>query len=236
MSFTHYTGEMTTVQRILENGFVWVDNKRNLISDLLPNRDFIEREPQQFGMISFTELPPERAEGPRLEFGNFGIVVSREWAASHNIQKVWYVAGEGPIFEALRWLFQFAYEDLVKKSMQREEEVSHMAFTNRVRAEIAGGRLYSKLLQLYEYMEPIENSYQHEWRIVHPMPLYGYKNTKQEIIENVSPPKGWAKHVHVLTLTTDDIVGFVCPLNELGAFQELLNSPFQEKPIYSIKA
>lgn len=235
MGFTHYTSEIETVNKILNNGFAWVPNTRRLIANLLPFHNFKEREPQQFGMISFTDLPPEAAHGPRSAFGNCGIVISQEWASSNNIQKVFYVDSEGPIFEALRWLFKYAYDDLVKKSLNREGEVSQMAFTNKARAAVAGGILYAKLLELYEYMEPIEHSYQQEWRIVHPMPLYGYKETKQEIIANVSPPKGWGKFVHVITLTPNDVVGFVCPAKDKGILQRALNHRYSEKHIYTFE-
>lgn len=235
MGLTHYTAEIETVNKILNNGFAWIPNIRGLIADLLPFHDFKDREPQQFGMISFTDLPPEVAQGPRGKFGNYGTVVSKEWASSKNIQKVIYVDSKGPIFEALRWLFQYAYDDLVKRSLNREGEVSQMIFTNKGRAAVAGGMLYAKLLELYEYVEPIEHSYQQEWRIVHPMPLYGYKETKQEIISNVSPPKGWGKFVHVLTLTPNDVVGFVCPAKERKFLQRALNHRYREKRIYTFE-
>ena len=133
--------EIETVHGILNNGFAWMPNKRGLIANFLPFHDFKEREPQQFGMISFTDLPPEAAHGPRSTFGNYGIVISQEWASSNNIQKVIYVDSNGPIFEALRWLFKYAYDDLVKRSLNREGEVSQMAFTNKARAGVAGGIL-----------------------------------------------------------------------------------------------
>jgi len=91
MVFTHYTSEIATVRNILTNGFAWIPNKRDLITNLLPFHDFKEREPQQFGMISFTDLPPEAAHGVRTKFGNYGIVISQGWASSNNIQKVNYV-------------------------------------------------------------------------------------------------------------------------------------------------
>jgi hypothetical protein len=235
MMFTHYTGEVESVRKILKDGFAWVPNRRGLIPLLLQSHDFTEREPQQFGMISFTELPPEAAQRPRHAFGKYGIVVAKEWAFSHNVQKVIYVATQGPVFEAMRWIFQYAYDDLIKRSLNHEGEVSQMVFTNKARAAVAGGALYAKLLEIYEYMEPIEHSYQQEWRMVHPMPLYGYRETKEEIIKNVSPPTGWAKFVHVLTVTSNDVIGFICPITERDMFQEALDRPYKDKHIYTFK-
>ncbi len=234
--FTHYTKEVESIRKILNNGFAWVPNRRELISVLVPSHDFAEREPQQFGMISFTELPPEAAQRPRQAFGKYGIVVAKAWALSHKIQKVIYIAATGPVFEAMRWIFQYAYDDLVKRSLNREGEVTKMAFTNKARAGIAGGALYARLLEIYEYMEPIEHSYQQEWRITHPMPLYGYAETKQEIIKNVSPPMGWAQSTHVLTITPTDVIGFVCPTTERDMFQNVLDRPYKDKHVYTFES
>lgn len=144
------------------------------------------------------------------------------------------MAKEGAVFEALKWIFKCAYDDLVKNSMQREGEITQMAYTNKEMATVAGGLLYRKLLEIYEFMEPIENSYQQEWRVVHPTPLYGYKETKQDIIKNVSPPEGWAKFIHVLGITPKDVIGFVCPVSKCDIFQETLDRRYREKDIYTV--
>ena len=231
MLFTHYTRHIQNINKILTNGFAYIPNKRELISNFLPLHDFSEREPQQFGMISFTELPIGQAQGPRKTFGNYGIVVSKEWAFSQQIQKVLYISLNGPIFHSLYKLFQYSYDELNNKSKLREGEVSSMAFTNKERARIAGGMTYSYLLQLYEYMEPIANSYQHEWRIVHQYPYYGYPKTKKEIIANVSPPKGWATILNVLKIEHQDIDSFICPANEREKLKDVLPLKFQGKAI-----
>lgn len=229
MQFTHYTQKIEIIKKILINGFAWIPNTRGFIKDLLPLHDFSDREPQEFGMISFTELPPIEAERHRKDYGDYGIVVSKKWAISQKIQKVIYIDRKGPIFECLHRLFQYAYDDLKQKSFRREGEISSMSFTNKVRANIAGGYLYSNLLQIYEYIEPIEHSYQNEWRIVHPQPYYGYGKNKEEIIKNVSPPKGWAKFLNVISLDIDDIVGFVCPANKKTIFRNELPEEYKGK-------
>ena len=106
-----------------------------------------------------------------------------------------------------------------------------MAFTNKFMAGIAGGQLWANLLTLYEYMEPLENSYQSEWRIVHPDPVYGYGKTKKDIIENVSPPKGWAQFIHVLKVAPQDIAEFVCPTGKDVNLRNSLPQDFMGKPI-----
>jgi len=232
--FTHYTREIKAINGILSNCFAWIDNKRGeLIKKFLPDHDFSEREPEQFGMISFTELYPHAANQVRNTFGNYGIIVTPEWAHRHGIQKVLYIPDKGPVFESFAFLFKFAYEDLKAKSLEREGEISEMSFTNRIRAAIAGGHLYSHLLKLYSFMEPINNAYQEEWRIVNPNPLYGFGKTKEDIIKNVSPPKGWAKFVHVLSIKAENVLGFVCPAKEKIVFQNELIEEYRKKEIYT---
>lgn len=58
---THYTDRIEALVGILTNGFAWVPNRRDLMPILVPEHDFSRREPQQFGMISFTDLEPDNA-------------------------------------------------------------------------------------------------------------------------------------------------------------------------------
>src|SRR5260370_34562109 len=193
---THYTGSIEAVVNILSKGFAWVPNKRNLVQNLLPALDFSEREPQEFGMISFTDRDP-----PALDhigkFGEFGIVVSHAWARSQMAQRVLYVSEEGPVPIALHWLFTAGYEQLKAEIKYPSDAAAQMAFTNKTMAGVQGGALWSNLLTLYEYMEPADHAYQSEWRIVHTHPLYGYPSSKREIIQSVSPPTGWPQFFSV---------------------------------------
>jgi hypothetical protein len=228
---THYTKSVEAVVNILSNGFAWVNNKRNLIHKLAPAHDFSEREPQQFGMISFTDREPPAPTKHRREFGEFGVVVSCEWARSKMAQPVLYVPEEGPVVITLRWLFKNGYEQLKSAIKYPDDAAAQMAFTNKAMARVQGGLLWSNLLTLYEYMEPADNAYQSEWRIVHSDPLYGYPSSIQEIIQRVSPPRNWAKHLNVLRAPDDAVIGFVCPRRHQESFARALPSSFSSKPI-----
>lgn len=209
---THYTSDIDAVGKILNDGFAWIPNKRNLISSFLSEHDFSEREPQEFGMISFTELKADEASVHRMTFGSFGIKVSESWAKKHKAQRVLYLDKKGPLFDAIKNIFQIGYHDLKSRIEYPDDAAWNMSYTNKALASSgAGASLWASLLQLYEYIEPISNSYQHEWRIVQQLPLYGYKNTKSTIIDNISPPTGWSQVVHVLKPMPSDITGFVCP-------------------------
>jgi hypothetical protein len=227
---THFTKSIEAVVNILSNGFAWVPNPRKLVRDLVAAHDFSEREPQQFGMISFTDRDPP-ARDHLKNFGEFGIVVSHEWARSQMAQRVLYVPEEGPIALALRWLFTAGYEQLKAEIKYPDDAAAQMAFTNKAMAGVQGCLLWSNLLTLYEYLEPEKNAYQSEWRIVNPYPLYGYPSSIREIIQRVSPPRNWAKFINVLRPPDDAVIRFVCPRQHEELFVRALPSSFSSKPI-----
>lgn len=209
---THCTKSAGAVRNILNHGFAWVPNKRNLIQSLLPEWDQKGREPQEFGMISFTENEIEITPNHREKFGHFGIVVSSVWATSQAAQRVIYVDHAGPVFEALQTIFQIGYIDLKTKIESQDDEFLTLSSTNKSFASsVVGPRLWPNLAQLYEYMEPSENSFQREWRIVNPVPFYGFKGTLPKIIEDVSPPLNWANLTNVVPVSPKDIVEILCP-------------------------
>jgi hypothetical protein len=112
-----------------------------------------------------------------------------------------------------------------------------MAFTNKAVAAIQGAALWRHLLTLYEYFEPSHNAAQSEWRIVHPKPLYGYPSALshgsswlKEIIRRVSPPQGWGKHLNVLSVPEQEVVGLVCPRHSESALLRALPEQFAAKP------
>src|ERR1044071_2339849 len=167
----HYTDSAETIASICENGFLLVPNKRHLINALLGEELFAEadREPQEFGMVSFTQLPITQAELHRERFGAFGIVVSWDWANANEIQRVIYVDESGQVAATFAWLFRLAKQEIERAVGGKP---SRMALANKVFAMTTGSTMYSRLLTLYEYMEPERNSPQVEWRIVNKVPQH----------------------------------------------------------------
>lgn len=227
---THYTRDVVAVSGILANGFAWMPNPRRVIKDLIPHHDFSEREPQQFGMVSLTESPPPASARHREAFGELGIVVSWDWARSHRAQRVLYLERSGPVFETLQWLFRQAYEQLEREMPFPDDAAARMAFSNKAMAGVVGGALWGNLLHLYEYMEPAENSYQGEWRIVHPHPYYSYGSSKEEVIRAVSPPQGWAQVLNVLRIPPEHVLGLVSPRRLEGNLRDALPVEFRDLP------
>ncbi|MEJ2406247.1 MAG: abortive infection system antitoxin AbiGi family protein [Candidatus Thiodiazotropha sp.] len=221
---THYTSKISNVAKILKNGFAWIANRRNLMEILVPEHDFINREPQQYGMVSFTDIPPGEANSHSSSFGCFGIVVTDDWAKRSNAQKVIYIDDQGPITELLRAIFMFGYEDCKANIQFHDDAGWNMAFENAACAKaLAGANLWANLLHLYEYMESSMFSGEREWRITNPVPHYGLAGKRTDnLIENASPPLGWGKHLNVVKLLPSDVFAFACPASKSESLIEAL--------------
>ena len=230
---THYTDSIEALEGILANGFAWVPNRRDLMPFLVPEHDFSRREPQQFGMISFTELEPEYTSSHTEDFGPFGVVVSEEWARANRAERVIYVQNEGPAYEAWRSLFTVGYRDLRSRIKYPDDAGWLMSFENKAAAgAVAGAAIWATLLQLYEYMESADFSCECEWRIVHPDPYYSLSQSKNEVIRQVSPPQGWAQRLNVLPVSRRNVEGFVCPRNEYDRLLDSLPDGYQDFTVF----
>ena len=218
---THYTRTAEAVANILMHGFAWFPNRRRLAHLLVPWHDFSKREPQQFGMVSFTENEPPNTKAHCEEFGFFGIMVSDQWANEKNAQRVIYIDKDGPATDAWRNLFENGYRDLQCRIKYPDDGFWLMAYENKdVASAVAGSILWDNLLQLWEYMEPASVARQREWRIVNPEPLYSLSESKAEAIQQVSPPQNWAKLVNVVPIPRSEIKALICPP---GHVQELMS-------------
>lgn len=129
---THYTKRIDGVANILSHGFAWVANRRNVAEFLIPHHDYSNREPQQFGMISFIDMGPEEARSHLGAFGRYGIAVSDEWARHQNARRVVSVDSDGPVTEALQAIFEIGYRDCEARIRFPEDAGWTMAFENKV--------------------------------------------------------------------------------------------------------
>jgi hypothetical protein len=220
----HYTTSPGVVGSILKNGFMLVPNRRNLINRLLWTKGFERREPQQFGMISFTELRRDEAAHHREAFGPFGIAVSWDWAHRHNAQRVIYM-GEGPVMEAFSWLFRFGKQEL-ERSVPEKCTEAHL--NNKAVAGLYCQH-FSHLLTLYEYMEPERNSSQVEWRIVNPLPHYHDLSDHDRLMKRLLDYA--SKGIDTIRIEPDDVECVVCPRGERTALREAIPKEYRDVPI-----
>jgi hypothetical protein len=221
----HYTRDAATVSSILENGFLLVPNGRGLIQKLLNTTEFSAREPQQFGMVSFTELQTAEASRHREQFGEFGIAVTWEWALRHNAQRVIYL-GDGSVMSAFAWLFQFARQELLRKS---PEPVVEFTMSNRA---VAGmySQLYGHLLTLYEFMEPERNSSQVEWRIVNSLPAYMDLTDRTALIRKlIEQARAWK--LGTVSISPKDVTMLIAPSKQIKGLRSTIPAEFRHIPI-----
>lgn len=225
---THYTSKVDSVSNILMHGFAWVANRRELTDILIPHHNYSKREPQQFGMISFTDMTPDEASSHSGVFGPYGIVISDAWAKRHNAQRVVYIESQGPVTDALRALFDIGYRDCEARIRFPDDAGWNMAFENKAAAaSIAGASLWANLLQLYEYMESAQFAREREWRIVNQGPYYGLAGRRTEdVIDEVSPPVGWANVLNMVKVTPSDVEAFICPSAQCDVFKRGLPKQF----------
>lgn len=229
----HYTDSTATVGSILRHGFLLVPNKRHLINALLGEDLFSEREPQEFGMVSFTQVPHRSALAHRERFGLYGVVVSWEWAASHDAQRIIYVDEGGPVAATFAWLFRLGRQEL-ERSLGTAP--SPMTLENKALAFTKGSTLYARMLTLYEYMEPEMNSAQVEWRIVNKIPQYHDlgKSRGELVQELLEIAKTW-KSIGTVTVTPNDVTAFMCPRDSRDALAAELPAEYQSVPILTYR-
>lgn len=229
----HYTNGAETVASILQYGFLLVPNKRFLINALLGEELFTDREPQEFGMVSFTQLPIDLATKHREKFGSFGIVVSWEWALAQQAQRVIYVDTQGPVAQTFAWLFRVAKQELDRAT---GGNVSPMTLTNKALAFMQPSAVYAHLLTLYEFMEPESNSGQVEWRIVNKMPQHhDITKPRSELIQElVAGIKMW-RGLGAIAVQPDDVHAFICPREQKKNLQSLLPQAFSKIPVLTYR-
>jgi hypothetical protein len=229
----HYTNSPEVVGSILRTGFLLVPNKRHLINALLGEEIFTEREPQEFGMVSFTQLPIAEATSHRERFGAFGVVVSWEWAFSHDAQRVIYVDEGGPVASTFAWLFRLGKQELDRATGHAP---SPMTLANKAMAFTKSSTLYARLLTLYEYMEPERNSGQVEWRVVNKIPQYhDTGKPKDELVrELLEASKIW-KNFGSIQLSARDVHAFICPRGAKPELQKNLPDSYRDVPILTYR-
>ena len=232
MYLTHYTNSVSAVTNILETGFAWMRNDRILIETLLPEETFLEREPQSFGQICFTENNYEFDRAGTKNFGAYGITVSKNWAHKHGAQPVIYISNEGPVSDTFQKLFQQFYQKAKVEELYPDDTARQQWMVNKAMANVVGQPIYALLLSLYEYMEPAVHSKEREWRIVNPSPDYGISKDSKEALKNVTPPRGWAKIIHVLPIESADIEAIHCPKQQCEKLRESIPAKYEQVAIH----
>ena len=194
---------------------------------------FLEREPQENGMVCFTELPVWRARVHRQRFGPFGIAVTWEWADRNCARRVRYVAKNGPEFSVRAQRFQLALQDLERRAGARPDGWWDAALYNRHMAAILGAREWSALLIEYEYMQTDRDSAQAEWRIVQPLPFSYNSRERSEIIREALGITGtW--NITSARVKPSDIRFLTAPHGRASELREVIPETVRDLPIREV--
>jgi hypothetical protein len=146
---------------------------------------------------------------------------------------VWYVRRGSREFKDLQARAAAAFEDLKAKTLHPEDGMWQLGYGYApAAAAINGAMEWANFLVLYRYLEPAENEYQWEWRIIHPTGAGSLSRDRKKLIEDVSPPQGWAAYINVLKIPEDKVVGFVCPWRRRRNFLSQLPAQYRDRQIW----
>lgn len=216
-AFTHYTKSFGKLVSILTHGFLIGAPPQRMIRYLLPDvygkkakGPEPKMEPEQFGAVSFTEVPPDEAARVRKDFGPFGVIVSKGWALRRLPQKVEYVDPNAPDFPARRARYEAGYQEIAALIAKSNDAVLEWGIWNADVAFIYGACLWAELCYEYRHLEHIRYVHQKEWRVFSRFPIHRPRRSK---LTGVLPPVGWdlADGVSMFHLERKDVIALVVP-------------------------
>lgn len=230
---THWAPSIDVVASIVSSGFMRRHNTRGVVNTIFPDEALFKgREPQPFGMVSFTDVPVERAWRHRLRFGQYGIVVSRKFIERNDLRRVQYVGNRVAGVDQLRQHFGGALAD-AKRLLQLtypDDAMRKEGFYNKAAAGAVLGSLpWAYALEQFEYMEDVRHKWQSEWRIVQDVPFY---NDDWSISNLKDIDEKW-KFISVRICSPDDVECFVCPRSECDDLEGALPAQFRGHPIFT---
>ncbi len=228
----HYTRDAATVGSILRNGFLLIPSRRELLAALVENRADWDKEPQEWGMVSFTELPIADSTSHRQVFGDFGVAVSWDWALKHGVDRVIYIRQDGALFETWRFLFTSAYRDVKRREEEGPLSWGGMSSHNRAMAQTIGAAGWATMLRFFEYMQPDRDSAQVEWRIVNKLPFTFSSRDKQSRIQEALQLAGTWQTAN-LRVQPADIRYLVCPAGAEPELRAHLPADFCRSAVYT---
>jgi len=229
----HYTNSIDALVNILSYGFAWMRNDRVVIETLLPGVDFSDREPESFGQVCFSENSFMSERDKTKFFGSFGLQVSEHWARKHKAQPALYIEDKGPVVDCFRFLFKQFHSKAKAEERYPNDAASQQWEVSHAMASVVGQPLYAQLLGIYRFMEPARHFSEREWRIVNPEPDWSISNNTGKAIENVSPPEGWARLLHVIAVKPIDIIAIHCEQVNYETLKAALPEDFKDVQIYA---
>lgn len=236
MALIHFTKTPKTVAEILTNGFAYVAWPTNALEFVMPDIPKQEREPGQFGMVSFRYAPEgEFSQTHCQKYGNYGICVEETWAKDKGANPVIYVEANSIVAIAFKNLVAAAVRSVEQENLVYPEDgFRKMMYHNPAMAGVLGASEYANLIQIYRYMAPTANQSESEWRISNPSPNYSIAKESSTAIKAVSPPQGWANVCNLVKIDIKSIRYLVCPKGKTSGLHSCLPVQFQTLDIREI--
>ena len=220
----HFTDERG-VAGILANGFALMPCDRLLLDDLFGSNRPFAGDPQNFGMVCFTEASLEDA-GPVRKKGDYGIAVKFEWAEKHGARKVQYV-GKAAAW-VLRFKFRYQARLLTQKIGSPCDKGMALAYENKEFAGLLGAQGYQALLERYEYMQTARDRLQREWRITQKYPFQGVRP------KEVPNEDGWSGLLRYKKIRNEDVEFLICPIGMRDNFLKCIPDEFRTLDIVEL--
>ncbi len=238
---THYTSSAEAVGSILRVGFFFSFRPTKTFDQLFRAAGLDAQEPDDKGMVCFTELNVEDATMHRSEFGSFGIAVSKVWAIDQGARRVSYVEPGGPHFQALLGKLRghaprhaFGYPVDEQRMPMFEKSLRQLLLGRKAAATLFGADAeYRRLLDDLLWVQISSDQNQAEWRIRNPSSLGGIQDAIRAGLHSVESMISWMAAAplevrrHCLLLVPPEAVRFL--VTPRGARSELLELLMQTR-------
>lgn len=219
----HFTREEGLIG-ILHNGFALMPCDRLLLDDLFGGERPFKGDPQNFGMVCFTDAPFNKA-GPVRKKGDYGIAVKFAWAEQHGVRKVRYISRLYAWF--MRFRFRKEMEHLSQQIDFPKDEGLKLAYKNKEFAAFMGAPGYGAALDDYEFMQTVRDKKQREWRITQPLPF------DNSMPGEIPSPEGWG-FLYFKKLEASDIEFLMCPTGKTKYILDKVPEQFRSLKIVEL--
>jgi hypothetical protein len=190
---THYTSSADAVASILRLGFFFSFRPTGTFELLYRAAGVDALEPDDKGMVCFTELSVQDAAEHRSNFGSFGIALSKYWLVGQGARQVVYIKEDSLYFQAFvdrirdhapREAFGYRVNDqeapmFVKMLRQR-------SLASKAASSILGmDPVYLELLDDLLWVQVTSDQNQAEWRIRNPSSFGGIQDAIRAGIQSL---------------------------------------------------
>jgi len=232
--FSHLTGNLDNLLSILDIGLIFFPNKRKVFNQLSSGDGVSLEEPQCQGMISFTDIPFEIGGSHREKYGNYGVVLDKNWAISKGACKVIYVGDRGNVFEAFKSMFTILAPKIKKTGdVELDSWLNELVRTKPEFSKSVGNNVYPHLLTLHQYMQTDEHVSEYEWRMIRPHKSSWSKGMNLSEVKQYYLKAAKSKLIPSLEVEPSIVKGIICPSSEKEILLSKLTSKWKNTEIWT---